>query len=162
MPGEIPTISAAAARLGAAERKPKQRGPRTAPAGGPPAGGKRPQAAARGPEAPRPGRRPGQAPGREPPGPKPRGGEAGPRDEGQQAAGQGGDPARNPRSARAAPARSKADRTGRPQRSKGKAEAQRGQRAPTEPHSGAHGPSGEAGGNGPGPGRARAEKARGG
>lgn len=122
-------------RAWANEEKPKQRGKlrrcerrqsraphrrsRT-PAGGTPAGGKRPQAAARADTAPEPGPRPGRRPGLEAGGAEP------------QAAGPKGGPARNPRSARAAPARSKAARTGRPQRSKGKAEAQRGQRAPTE------------------------------
>lgn len=43
-------------------------------------------------------------------------------------------------------------RAGRPQRSEAGPEAQREERAPTEPHSGAHGPSGAAGGKGPRPG----------
>lgn len=105
-----------------------------APAGGTPAGGK--AAAGRSPgaggtQSPAEGR--AKAPGREPPGPKPDRRPEGRREGRSAGRGAKGGPGEATRCTRPKAARSKADRTGRPQQRKAGAKGSRGQRAPAEP-----------------------------
>ena len=135
---------------GSAGGEPKQRGPRTAPAGGTPAGGsKRRQAAARSKETPRT-RAPKQRPARAAGG---RGGS------GRDPCPGGGPSAPPPgtRCTRAKAARRKADRTGRPHRSKAGPKGRRAQRAAAERDSAHKRPSEGSGGRRAG---RRAERGR--